>query len=96
VEFVEAVVGLGHALVGRDHQRGAVVVVGLADTFQDRVSLVAQRKWEGLEAVRERVTQPVLQRRREEPGPDLVDAGLENGERGKVWISQKNNGLRKD
>jgi hypothetical protein len=87
VEFVEAVVGLGHALVGRDHQRGAVVVVGLADTFQDRVSLVAQRKWEGLEAVRGRVTQIVLHRGREEPCPDFMDTGLENGEGSKVWIS---------
>ena len=32
--IVEAIVGLGHALVAGDHERGAVVVVGMAGSFE--------------------------------------------------------------
>ena len=36
VRFVEAIVGLGHALVAGDHERGAVVVIGAASVFEMR------------------------------------------------------------
>ncbi len=60
VAIVEAIVGLGHALVAGDHERGAVVVVGLAGSFECRRRLEVRRKWKGLEAVGRCVTKIVL------------------------------------
>ena len=82
VGVVEAVVGLGHALVVSDHESGAVLVVRLASGFECGVGLPAFREREGLEAVRGGVAESVFQRGCEESRPDFVGAGLEGAERG--------------
>ena len=45
---------------GCDHQRGAVIMVGLADGFERWVGFVVRRKGESLEAIGRGVTQIVL------------------------------------
>ena len=49
---VEAVVGVGEALVVADHEGGAVVVVGAADGFEGGGGLPVWGEGEGFEAVR--------------------------------------------
>ena len=69
VGIVEAVVGLGQALVVADHERGAELVVGLAGGFEGGVGLPASREGEGLEAVGGGVAEVVLQRGRRRTAP---------------------------
>jgi hypothetical protein len=67
-------------LVAVNHQAGAEGVVGLACGFQRGLGLEAFREGESAETVGGRIAQIILQRRREEPGPNFVDAGLHNAE----------------
>ena len=63
VGVVEAVVGLGQALVVPDHERGAELVIGLAGGFEGGVGLPVLGEGKGLEAVGGRVAEVVLHRR---------------------------------
>ncbi len=62
LRIVEAIVGLGHALVAGDHERGAVVVVGVTGCFKFGELLEVQRKWKGVKAIGWRVAKIVLHR----------------------------------
>jgi hypothetical protein len=84
---MEAVIGLRQALVAIDHQFCAEGVISLAGGFQRSVGFETLREGEGAEAVGGRVPQIVLHRGREEPRPDFVDAGLEDGEGSEVGQS---------
>ena len=53
---VEAVVGVGEALVVAAHEGGAVLVVGAADGFDGGGGLPVWGEGEGLEAIRRGVT----------------------------------------
>ena len=70
--IVEAVVGLGQPLVARDHERGAVVVIGLAGGFEGGGGFEVGREGEVREAVCRIIAKPILQRRTEEPRPSLM------------------------
>src|SRR5262245_12583467 len=71
---VEAIVGLGQALVAGNHERGTVVDISLPGGFECGVDQEAGGQWERLETVRRRIAQIILHRRREEPSPDLMSS----------------------
>ena len=75
VGVVEAVVGLGQALVVPNHELGAELVIGSASCFKGRIGLPTLREREGLEAVGRSVAQVVFHRRPEEPTPIFRGAG---------------------
>lgn len=73
---VQAVVGLGQALVVQRHHVRAVRVVLLPDGVQRGVGLPVGREGEVLETRRRRVVQVVLHGRRKHACPDFMHARL--------------------
>ena len=89
---VEAVVGLGEALVVAHHQLRAELVILPPRRFQRRVRLPALGERERLEAVARRVTQVVLQRGAEKARPHFMHSRLEERER-RIRLVGKDDGF---
>ena len=88
---VEAIVGLGQALVAIDHELRAEVVIGVAGGFQRGVVLEAFREGKGAETVGGCVTQIVLHAKTKKTAPRFH--GCETGGLQKVRILRKRNNI---
>ena len=93
VGVVEAVVGLGQALVVSDHQIGAEVVVGFAGGFDRGVRLEVLREGKGLETTPNIVSGVVFKRRPLQERPRFVSPRAEGSNRRESIESKYDNGL---
>ena len=74
--IVEAIVGLGHALVAGDHERGAVVVVGLARGIEFGRCLEVRWKRKSFEDSFDCVNAIIFHRGLEQVHPRLMNSAL--------------------